>query len=54
MKVNKIISLVLLVVVILNMILFAFGKISNTGFWSVIVVTAVYAYFVMPRLKHKE
>ena len=47
----KIIGMVVLVIMILNMIIFALGIIGDMIFWGVIIVGAVFAYWVLPKLK---
>jgi len=48
---KKILSMVVLVIVLTNMILFAFRKINSVMFWSIIVLCAIFAYVVLPKLK---
>ena len=47
----KILNISLVVVLLINMVLFALQKISNLQFWVVIAVIGIFAYFVMPKLK---
>ena len=49
----KPIAIILILAVILNMILFVFGKISQLVFWSVVIAIAIIAYKVLPKLKSK-
>ena len=51
MKPTKIISLVFAVIVVLNIALFAFGKVNVLLFWLVIVLAALYVYFILPNIK---
>ena len=44
----------LVAILILNMILFALRIISGLVFWIIIVVGAVIAYWVLPRLKNQS
>jgi len=44
MKKIKIFPLILIVLVIVNMVLFALGKIDQLYFWMTIAVVALYAY----------
>ena len=53
-KIVKIIGIVVMLIVILNLVLFAFRVIDSTFFWVVIVLGAVFTYVVLPRLKKKE
>ncbi|HIJ12039.1 TPA: hypothetical protein HA278_08335 [Candidatus Woesearchaeota archaeon] len=50
----KIVGIVAIIIVVLNIFLFAFTVISSAIFWSVIVVAAVFVYFVLPKLKEKS
>lgn len=47
----KILGFVVALIVVLNMVLFAFTIIGAGVFWTVIVLGAVFVYFVLPRLK---
>lgn len=47
----KIIGYVVFVILILNLILFALGKISDVIFWVVIVLGAIFVYKVLPKIK---
>jgi len=49
----KLVALILIIAITLNLILFAFGKISQFSFWVTVIVTAVIAYKVLPKLKKK-
>ncbi len=46
----KPIAITLIVLLALNVALFAFGKISQLLFWLIIVLTAILAYKVVPNL----
>ena len=48
----KIIVLSLAVVLVLNMALLALGKISGLFFWTAIIIAAVFAYFILPKISH--
>lgn len=50
-SVVKFFSLIAVVVVILNITLFAFGKISIGVFWFLIILMAFLAYIVLPKVK---
>ncbi len=39
------------VLVVLNIVLFSFGKISVGLFWIIIALAGVFAYVLLPRLK---
>lgn len=47
----KIIGYFFLVILILNLLLFALRIISGSIFWAVIVVGAVLVYWVLPKMK---
>lgn len=49
----KIVGIILALILILNLVLAALRKISWITFWVVIVIEAVFAYVVLPRLKKK-
>ncbi|MBW3017554.1 hypothetical protein KY325_00135 [Candidatus Woesearchaeota archaeon] len=53
MNTKKLFSIILIVIVIVNMILYGIGLIHAIPFWIVIAVCAVTAYFVIPRMKAK-
>ncbi len=48
MKVFQLISIILLVLVILNLTLFALGKIKPLFFWITLIFAGLVAYKVMP------
>lgn len=54
MKLIKPLAIVGVIIVILNIILFAFGLISMFLFWIIIIAIAVLAYFGIPYLKEIE
>ena len=49
----RIIVIFSILLLIVNIILLALRKINELFFWSVIVVVAVFAYFVLPLIKEK-
>ena len=49
----KPIAIILILAVILNLILFVFGKIGQLAFWSVIIAIAIIAYKALPKIKSK-
>ena len=53
MKNKNLKFLVFLIVLILiaNLVLFAFRKISDIVFWAMIIIAAVFAYFILPKIK---
>lgn len=52
LKLKKFVSVMLIVAVILNMVLFGLGRVSAKDFWIVIAVAAVLAYAILPRIKN--
>ncbi len=50
-KAVKILGSLVMIIVLLNLVLFALRKINQTIFWGVIIFGAVFAYVVLPRLK---
>jgi hypothetical protein len=48
---TKIISIVLIIIVLLNFILFIFNKTNPYIFWSIIVIAALFAYKILPCLR---
>ena len=50
---KKPIAILLIIIIILNLVLFVFGKISQLVFWSVVIAIAIIAYKVLPKLKSK-
>ena len=46
----KLMAIVFSVVIVINLILFAFGVISTFYFWFIIILCAFIAYFVIPKL----
>jgi len=48
---KKIISIILILIVVSNMLLFAFGRINDLFFWIVIIICAIFAYKLVPKLK---
>ena len=47
----KIVSFALIIVLILNISLFATKRINELLFWAVIIVIAVFAYKILPKIK---
>ena len=50
----KILGSVVMLIVVINLILFAFRVIDGTIFWAVIVFGAVFTYVVLPKLKKND
>ncbi|MFH1316173.1 MAG: hypothetical protein ABII01_01525 [Candidatus Woesearchaeota archaeon] len=53
MKFNaiKVVSVVLIVLLIVNMVLFAMKRSNTVYFWVFIILAAIYAFLVLPKLK---
>jgi hypothetical protein len=54
MEKTKIINIIFVVVLVANLVLFATKKIDPLIFWAIIILGAVFAYKVMPKLKAKK
>ncbi|MCK4589700.1 MAG: hypothetical protein KAT77_04595 [Nanoarchaeota archaeon] len=50
----KIVGVVLLVLIVANFLAFIFVKNPPWLFWTIIVVVALLAYFVVPRIRSNE
>lgn len=50
----QIASIIMLILVLANITLFAFGKNPPWLFWTIIVIAAVAAYWAIPKLRKKE
>jgi len=50
-KTLKIIGIVVLILLVLNLVLFAFRIISSTIFWISIGLYAIFSFLVVPKLK---
>lgn len=48
---KKPIAITLIIAIVLNLILFALGAISQSWFWIAVILIAFIAYKVMPKLK---
>ena len=48
---KKLVALNLVIIAVINLVLFAFGAISQLLFWIVVIVIAFIAYKIMPKLK---
>lgn len=47
----KVIGVGAVVILVLNMVLFALGKINWLVFWGVIIAGAVFAFTILPKMK---
>lgn len=52
MNLIKIVSLLLLVVLILNVIYFSLGRMPVLWFWVILIVVAILAWGVIPKIKN--
>jgi len=50
MSINKIISLILVLILGINMVLFALQKLSQLVFWGIIIAIAIIAFKIIPRI----
>ena len=48
--IKKIVSIVTIIAVVINFIMLATGRNNMISFWSVIVIAAIIAYKVVPKL----
>lgn len=47
----KVLSGIVAAIIVLNIVLFSFGRISVGMFWIIIALAAVLAYIVLPKLR---
>ena len=47
-------AIVLVIVIVVNLVLFVMGKISQFWFWIIMVIIGFIAYKVLPKLKDKK
>lgn len=50
---TRYVSMVLIVFVILNLVLFSLGKLDPLIFWIIIIIVGLFAYKVVPKFKEK-
>ncbi|MBI5066553.1 hypothetical protein HZA97_10075 [Candidatus Woesearchaeota archaeon] len=48
---KKILSIFLTILLVINILLFSFGKITPFYFWTTIIICAIAAYVVLPKMK---
>ena len=48
---RKLIAVLLIIVIVLNLILFALGLVSQLWFWVIIILIGFIAYKILPKLK---
>ena len=46
---KKSLAIILVIVLVLNLVLFAIGAIPQLGFWAIIILIAILAYKIIPR-----
>jgi len=51
MNKKKLLAITGIFLLLANMILFAFGKISSVLFWLIIVPVAVFAFLILPKIE---
>jgi antibiotic biosynthesis monooxygenase (ABM) superfamily enzyme len=51
MNILQVLAIMIVCLAVANAVLFALGKISNLLFWIVIIVCAIIAYWVIPRIR---
>ena len=47
-------AIVLVIVIVVNLVLFVMGKMSQFGFWMIMIIIGFIAYKVLPKLKDKK
>jgi len=52
MKPIQLSSILLAIILILNLIFLAFGKINPLAFWIILIIIGLVAYKVMPKIKN--
>jgi len=52
-KYFQFLTLIVIILLILNLVLLAMNKINEVFFWVTIVIVAVFAYVILPKLKRK-
>lgn len=50
----KIVAMALIVILILNLVLFALKTINPYIFWGLIIIIAIIAYKIMPKLRKEQ
>ena len=48
----KILAVVIAFLLVANIILFATKKINEIVFWIIIIISAVFAYWILPKIKN--
>ena len=47
----KVLAVILIMAIIINLVLFAFGILSQFWFWTIVILIAFIAYKILPKLK---
>jgi len=50
----KLIAIILILVITLNLVFFVIGAINQLSFWVTVIIIAIIAYKVLPKIKKKE
>jgi len=53
LNLTQIISIIIIIVVVANITLFSMHRLSGGVFWFIIMLSAVWAYFIVPKLNKK-
>jgi len=48
---SKSLSILFILFLVVNIILFALKKISELLFWAIIIISAIFAYKILPKIK---
>jgi len=54
LNLTQIISIIIIIVVVANITLFSMHRLSGGVFWFISVLSAVWAYFIVPKLNKKN
>jgi|TARA_B100000315_G_scaffold243407_1_gene266748 hypothetical protein len=49
----KVLGIILIMAIVVNLILFVFGALSQFWFWIIVILIAFVAYKILPKLKDK-
>lgn len=48
---KKFLGILLILIAVLNLIFYALGRIGELLFWGTVIITAILAFLVLPKLK---
>ena len=48
---KKLIAVILIIIIIISLVLFIVGIMNQLGFWIIVILIAIIAYKLMPKLK---